>query len=563
LRDRCIANGHRFHSRSDTEVIVHLYEDRGIEAIRDLDGMFAIGIWDERRRQLILARDRAGKKPLFYCRSTTRLAFASEMKAFLAHPDFDIQIDPGAVPYYFRFGYVPHPQTFYKDVFHVPPGTIVTVDADGTIASRQYWHIEFPRSGDVRPITREAAASGVRDLVTAAVERRLVSDVPLGAFLSGGLDSTIVVGLMSRAMNEPVKTFSIGFDGDAAYDETAYARLVAERFGTEHTEFRVAPSAISLIDTLLWHHDGPFGDSSAVPTYIVSRLTRQQVTVVLTGDGGDELFAGYDRFYAALLADRVPDLAGSAAGLMLSMLPVPAGDRHPLAKARRFFESMHLPFDERLARWTALFASDIDLLLRPEFAASAGRPDSLRHLVGEFAAMNGRSPLSRALHANFVSYLADDLLVKTDRCTMANALEARSPFLDRELTEYVAALPDAFKLRGRETKSILREAFADLVPPEVQRRGKMGFGVPLGAWFRGELRSYVRDLLLDPQARYREFLNPAYVAQVVERQLSGKVHAGHQLWALMCFERWLQLLPAWKSGSVLAEVPDLADLHTH
>jgi asparagine synthase (glutamine-hydrolysing) len=563
LRARCEARGHRFRSRTDTEVIVHLYEDRGVEAIEALDGMFAIAIWDERRRRLILARDRAGKKPLFYYRSEACLAFASEMKAFVARPDFDVDIDRASIPYYFTFGYVPNPATFYRNVFHVPPGTVMTVDADGTIASRRYWRLEFPRAGEVKPIARADAVAGVRDRVTQAVQRRLVSDVPLGAFLSGGLDSTIVVGLMSRAIAEPIKTFSIGFEGDPAYDETSYARLASQRYGTDHTEFRVSPSAIGLIDTLLWHHDGPFGDSSAVPTYIVSRLTREKVTVVLTGDGGDELFAGYLRFYAAVLAERLPRLAGRAAELMLSALPTPSNDRHLLSRAQRFFRVANRPFDERLAEWSALFYGSVAELLRPEFAATLQPIEPLRHLRDELPVMDGRSLLSRALHANFVSYLADDLLVKADRCTMANSLEARSPFLDRELVEYVAQLPDEYKLRGRETKSILREAFADLVPPPILNRGKMGFGVPLGAWFRGELRDYLRDLLLDPGARHREYLNPPFVERLVARQMDGTEHLGHQLWTVMCFERWLRVLPEWKRGSVLVEHPDLANLHAH
>jgi asparagine synthase (glutamine-hydrolysing) len=369
--------------------------------------------------------------------------------------------------------------------------------------------------------------------------------VPLGAFLSGGVDSTIIVGVMSRLMKEPVKTFSIGFEGDAAYDETAYARLAAGRFKTDHTEFQVASSAVDLIDTLIWHHDGPFGDSSAVPTYIVSKLTREQVTVVLTGDGGDELFAGYMRFYAALMSERIPRFVGAAAGAVLSSVPAPARDRHWLARAQRFARPLGRPLEERITSWNSIFFDDLFELLRPDFVAALAPVERLLRLSDERPMMEDRSALSRLLHANFASYLADDLLVKTDRCTMANALEARSPFLDRELIEYVAALPDDVKLRGRRTKFILRRAFADLLPAPITRRGKMGFGVPVGAWFRGELRQYLTDVLLAPDARYRAMLNGAFVEQVVARHLSGRANLGPQLWTLMCFERWLQLLPQW------------------
>jgi asparagine synthase (glutamine-hydrolysing) len=545
LRARLVANGHVFRSQSDTEVIAHLYEEKGPDAVADLDGMFAIAIWDERARRLTLARDRAGKKPLFYYRDGRLLAFASEMKSFFTHPDVAIEPNRDAIPYYFLYGYVPAPATMYKGVSQLEPGTVMTVHTDGTIASRRYWHLEYPVARDVQHVDRATAADGIRERLTRAVERRLISDVPLGAFLSGGIDSTIVVGLMSRLTAEPVKTFSIGFEGDQTYDETSYARMAATRFKTDHTEFRVSPSAIDLIETLNWHYDGPCGDSSAVPTYIVSKLTRENVTVVLTGDGGDEVFAGYLRFYAAVLSERIPHAAGAAVDAVLSRLPAPSNDRHWFARAQRFFRSMRAPLHERLTRWNALFFDDLEPLFTPDFLASIAPIDKLRHLDGERELLAGRSTLSQVLHANFASYLPDDLLVKTDRCTMANSLEARAPFLDRELIEYVAALPDEFKLRGRRTKAILRDAFADLLPPAIQRRGKMGFGVPLGTWFRGELKDYMRDLLLGRDARHREMLSHASVERLVARHLDGAANLGQQLWTVMCFELWLRQLPDW------------------
>jgi len=389
----------------------------------------------------------------------------------------------------------------------------------------------------------------VRERVTRAVERRLVSDVPLGAFLSGGLDSTIVVGLMSRLTAAPVKTFSIGFEGDSAFDETSYARIAAQRFGTDHTEFRVSPSAVDLIDTLVWHHDGPFGDSSAVPTYIVSQLARSHVTVALTGDGGDEVFAGYRRFWAAVQSERVPRLAAAAIGALCAAVPGSRHERGWLAETQRFMGARSLPFDERVTRWNSVFYTTLGDLLRPELLRALPPIDFLHYLRGERHALSDRSPLSRLLHGNFTSYLADDLLVKTDRCTMASSLEARSPFLDRELIEYVAALPDRFKLQGRRGKAILRDAFADLVPPEIERRGKMGFGVPLSAWFRGSLRDYMRDLLLAPGARYRETLSGPFVEGLVAAHLGGRTNCGPQLWSLICYERWLQMLPGWRQGA--------------
>jgi asparagine synthase (glutamine-hydrolysing) len=543
LRARLIANGHTFRSQSDTEVLVHLYEDIGSRLVEEIDGMFAIAIWDARAGRLLLARDRAGKKPLFVYRDSRRLVFGSEIKAIFGHPDVPLQMDESAVPAYFTFGYVPHPATFYRGVTQIDPAGVLVVDAGGvTVESRQYWRLRFPDDGRGETIDRQSAREQVRELVTNAVARRLVSDVPLGAFLSAGIDSTIVVGVMSRLMNAPVKTFTIGFEGAPAFDETAAAQQVARRFETEHTEFRVKPSAVDLIDRLVWHHDGPFGDSSAIPTFLVSQLTRQHVTVVLTGDGGDELFAGYLRFQAALAAGRMPKLARPLAEFGLSLLPDAPHERHVLARARRFVKFMHLPLLERLVRWNSIFQDDLaSVLLQEGSAVSVG----LEALSGQPDVSRAASPLNQLLALNYASYLADDLLVKTDRCTMANSLEARCPLLDTALTEYAASLPDAFKLDGRRTKAILRDAFADLIPAEIDRRPKTGFGVPLDAWFRGELREYVRDVLLSPSAASRAFLKPAAVSQLIDSHQRGHANIGHRLWTLVCFERWLQQLRGW------------------
>jgi asparagine synthase (glutamine-hydrolysing) len=540
LRSRLVANGHTFRSHSDTEVLVHLYEDVGLRFVDEIDGMFAIAIWDARKGRLVLARDRAGKKPLFVYRDKTRLVFASEIKAIFGHPEVPIDVDESRVPAYFTYGYVPHPATFYRGVTQIDPAGVLIVDADGRTESRRFWQLQFPDAGSEPRVDRQSARERVRELVTDAVARRLVSDVPLGAFLSAGIDSTIVVGVMSRLLTTPVKTFTIGFEGAPAFDETAAARQVAERFKTDHTEFRVNPSAVELIDRLVWHHDGPFGDSSAIPTFLVSQLTRQHVTVVLTGDGGDELFAGYLRFQAALAAERMPRIARPLADFGLSLLPNAPHERHVLARARRFVKFMHLPLVERLVRWNSIFQDDLPSLLRRD-----GNVDLLSHLSSTLSAARNASPLNRLLATNYASYLPDDLLVKTDRCTMANSLEARCPLLDTALTEYAAALPDALKLDGTRTKTILRDAFSDLIPADIDRRPKTGFGVPLDSWFRGELREYVRDVLLSTSAASRAFLEPNAVLQLIERHQQGHANVGHRLWTLVCFERWLRQLPSW------------------
>jgi asparagine synthase (glutamine-hydrolysing) len=548
LRAPLVAAGHQFRSNSDSEVIVHLYEEHGEHAIDRLDGMFGLALWDARRNELLLARDRAGKKPLFVWTLPDRLIFASEIKAMLARPGMRLSIDEEAIPYYFLHGYVPHPQTFYRDVTHVEPGTVVKIDRQGRQAVRRYWELTFPPE-DVqrrRAPSREAAAARVRELVTAAVKRRLMSDVPLGAFLSGGIDSTIVVGVMSQLLDTPVRTFSIGFEAHEAFDETAAARQTATRFGTVHTEFRVQPSAIELLDRLVYHHDGPFADSSAIPTYLVSQLTREHVTVALTGDGGDEVFAGYLRFRAALAAERVPAWAGEVTSAALRRLPSPPHERHWLARGRRFTRFMQLPLEDRAAAWAGVFYDDAERLLAPAFLERLPPIDRRRHLAG-VRLDTALSPLSRLLAANFHSYLHDDLLVKVDRMSMATSLESRAPFLDRDVIEYAATLPDTYKIDGRKTKAILREAFSDLIPEAIQRGPKMGFGVPLDNWFRHELRDFTRDTLLSPGARLAAYVSPPYVASLVDDQLAGRANHGHRLWTLLTFERWLQLLPSWNA----------------
>ena len=551
---RDLERRHQFRSQSDTEVIVHLYEEKGAEAIAELDGMFAIAIWDARHRRLLLARDRPGKKPLFFARTSDRVIFASEVKALFQHPHLTLEPDPAAFPSYFIHGYVPSPQTLYRGVEQVEPASYVTVTADGSMRPRSYWQLQYPSAKDLARTPRPAdAPARVRALVERAVAKRLVSDVPLGAFLSGGIDSTIVVGVMSRLMSEPVKTFSIGFEGDAAYDESSYARIAATRFGTDHTEFHVTPSAIDLVEKLVWYHDGPFGDASAIPTFIISKLTRQHVTVALTGDGGDELFAGYTRFAAATTAERIPRPLRHLLSLALAGLPATSSGRHVMAKARRFGRALDRSLHERMTQWISLFYDDLERLFDPACWASLAPVDRLGYLRADQQALEHLSTLGQLLYSNYRSYLLNDLLVKMDRCSMANSLETRSPFLDRELTEYVAGLPDDFKLRRWRTKVVLREAFADLLPPAIQGRGKMGFGVPLDAWFRGDLREYLRDILLAGDVRYAAYLSRARVESLVRAHESGQANLGLQLWTLLTFEVWLRMLSEWKRP--LASVP--------
>jgi asparagine synthase (glutamine-hydrolysing) len=537
LRRELEGHGHRFRSHSDTEVLVHGYEQWGERLADRVDGMFAFGVWDRRAHRLFMARDRAGKKPLFYAQHDGRFLFASEIKALFA-AGLPLELNPGGVVGYLAYGFAPPPATLYRHVEQLPPATSLTLEPGRPPRMRRYWQADFQAR---RPFPSEAEASStIRGLLSEAVRKRLVADVPVGAFLSGGLDSTIVVGLMAR-LGHKVRTFSIGFEGDARYDETHYARLAAQAFATEHTEFRVRPSDFELVERLIWHHDGPFGDSSAIPTYVVSRLTREHVTVALNGDGGDELFAGYLRLLAASATERIPAPVRSLAGRLAPLIPGGLPSRSPLARARRLLQALPLSLADRMGRWTGFFAFTLDELLQADVAHHA--QDALAFHRRFFAEPGGRSPLAQALNFNFGSYLPDDLLVKMDRTSMAHALETRSPFLDTTLIEYVSGLPDHYKARGRTTKYILRRAFADLMPPAIRGRGKMGFGLPLATWFRGELRGYLLDHVATPSSRINQYVRPDTVLRMVDNHMSHRADHEHQFWALLTLELWLRELP--------------------
>jgi asparagine synthase (glutamine-hydrolysing) len=545
--------GHRFRSKTDTETLVHGYEQWGDALLDRLDGMFAFGIWDARARRLLLARDRAGKKPLFYAQHRESFLFASEMKALFA-AGVPLEIEPAGVVGYLAYGYAPPPGTLYRAVNELEPAHRLIVEPGRAPRTERYWSVDFRQRGRA-PGEAEAAAR-IRHLMTEAVRKRMVADVPVGAFLSGGLDSTIVVGLMARLAGK-VRTFSIGFEGHPRYDETNFARIAARRYQTDHTEFHVGPSDLGLIEKLIWHHDGPFGDSSAIPTYVVSGLARENVTVALTGDGGDELFAGYLRFLLATITEKVPDAVRPLAGIAARALPTGGPSRGLVARTRRLLDAVTMPFGDRLARWSSFFAFSLDQTLQSDLLAYAGGALSFHRAF--FAVPEGRSSLALALNHNFSTYLPCDLLVKIDRTSMAHALEARSPFLDTALIEYVSSLPDDYKLRGRTTKYILRKAFADTMPREIRSRGKMGFGMPLGAWFQGDLRAYLTDHIASPSARIANYVRPEAVGRMLAAHMAQTANHEHEFWALLTLELWLRMLPRmarpW-AGDAEPAVPD-------
>ena len=527
---------HTFRSQGDTEVIAHLYEERGDDAITALDGMFAIALWDARRRRLLLARDRFGKKPLYYWSDGRRFVFGSEIKALLA-ADVPAEFASENLAEYLAFGYVPTPRTLFSGILKQPPATTLAVDVSGVHEPRPYWDLEFPAEHDVARIAPAAAGERVRELLTEAVRKRLVADVPLGVLLSGGVDSSVIAALMAWLVPGRVKTFTVGFEGDAFFDERPHAERVARHIGSEHHASIVKPQAAALIETLLYHHDEPFGDSSALPTYLVAREARRYVTVVLNGDGGDEIFAGYDRFYAALLAERIPGWARRTLALLVRPLPQGRDYHGLLRRVRRFADKASLPFEERIFAWSTFFdlpaisALTADGLVDRERVLASYRQALLRQPRA--------SLLSRLLYLNARTYLLDDLLPKMDRMTMAHAIETRSPMLDRALAEYVAALPDAMKRRGGHGKIVLKQIARELLPDDIVDRPKHGFGLPLGAWFRGELAPLVQETLLTG-ARVNRWLRPDSIRTLFDQHVAGWADHGHQLWTLLTLELWLR-----------------------
>lgn len=536
LRSELQGRGHRFRTRTDTEVILAAYQEYGIDCLRRLSGMFALALWDAPRRRLVLARDRAGKKPLFYRLDGDGIAFASEPKAFLADPSFSPEPCLPALSAYLTFQYVPSPLCAFAGVSKLPPAHYLLVE-DGRASVHRYWNLSYAAK---REITEEQAAEELLAKLREAVRLRLVSDVPLGAFLSGGIDSAAVVALMSQLGAAPVRTFSIGFE-EKTYDELPYARTVAEQYGTEHHEFVVRPDAIELLPKLVWHYNEPFADSSAIPTFVLSEITRRYVTVALNGDGGDESFAGYERYRANVLAshyDRVPWALRAPAERLVKLIPGSPRSRTLRSKVKRFAEALAEGRERRYVRWMSHFTPEVKRqLCRPEFLAAAGE-DPARILLDAYARSDAPDFVDATLDVDVHTYLPDDLLVKVDVATMAHGLEGRSPFLDHELMEFAASLPSHLKLRGGNKKYILKKAVSGIVPREILERPKMGFGVPLESWFRRELKDLAYDVLLSARARQRGYFHGAFVRTLIDRHVNGIEPRHYQLWNLLMLELW-------------------------
>jgi asparagine synthase (glutamine-hydrolysing) len=538
LRNDLRSRGHRLATEGDTEVIAHLYEERGPECVRALHGMFAFALWDDNRKRLLLARDRLGKKPLYYCKDSTRISFASELAALLRDESINRNIDPDAIDGYFAYKYVPPPLTAYRDVKALPPAHTLICESGATITER-YWKLRYDRQ-----VERDSAelSAEIRAQVKRAVGRRLIADVPLGAFLSGGIDSAAVVAAMAEASPAPVRTFSIGFEGSST-DELPLARVTAEQFGTDHHEMVVRPDAATLIPEIVRHYGEPFADTSAVPSFCIAKLARNDVTVALNGDGGDESFAGYEHYTGVLrtsAAARLPMPLRRAIAAVGRLAPPRPSPGHPFSRARRLGQKIHLDATARYADAMSVFtAAERRELYAPDFQRRID-PSAAREFVAEaWDGASAQDPVNRMLEVDVATYLPGDLLVKMDIASMAYGLEARSPLLDHELMEFAATIPGRQKLVGGDKKLAFRAALRGWVPDRVLDSPKRGFGLDTASdWLRADLRDLLHDTVGQAAVSRRGYFRPAYTQRLIDLHLTGRADYGQQLWALMMFELW-------------------------
>lgn len=543
LRAELERAGHRFSTRTDTEVIVHLYEELADDCVHRLRGMFAFALWDRRRRRMLIARDRLGKKPLFYSQRDSTLWFASEAKAILQDPTVPRDVDYDAVDAFLHFGYVPDPLSTFAALRKLPPAQLLTWE-DGVVRTRRYWRLSYAR--DARYRRAEEAHEAIRESLLEATCLRMRSDVPLGAFLSGGVDSTAVVAAMAKQASGTVKTFSVGFDVDR-FDETVYAREVAALFGTDHTEMQLEADALEVLPKLVWHYGEPFADESAIPSLYLAASAAQHVKVALNGDGGDESFAGYGHYLSGLVATRLAGVPAPVARAGGAIAKAVGGDPPRFAAARRarwLATAMTLPQDELALLMAARFnQAERARLYTGEFKAELERlrPLSAPGVIARAVAdSDAPTSLERFMDADINTYLPSDLLVKMDIATMAHSLEVRSPLLDHEFMELAASLPTELKLRGRQRKVGLKDALRAWVPDHILDRPKMGFSVPLAEWFRGRLRTMPEEILLDTRSRERGILRPEAVRRLIDDHLERRADNSRKLWALLQLELWFR-----------------------
>ena len=539
LRRRLEGRGHQFATDGDGESILHLYEDYGADCFNHLNGMFAIGIWDAKRTRFVLARDRIGQKPLYYAVKDNRLVFGSELKSLATVEGICEEIDPAAIDEFLTYQYVPHPGTIWKGVRKLAPGHMAFFE-NGQLSVHRYWN--FDPSIET-PIDGETACEHLRELLTDSVRIRMQSDVPLGAFLSGGIDSSLITAIANEHCESSIRTFSIGFPV-ADFDETAYAAEVAKHLGTQHQRFEVKPSGVDVIDKLVWHYDEPFGDSSAVPTWYLSELTKSEVTVALSGDGGDELFAGYERYRALWLSNQLRSLfpVHKIPGLrLIQKLPDTNRRKSLVRRAKRFLEALDQPPARRYLNWLQIFPESLRASIYTDSLLEAlPGDDPFDFLESAWTQSAGRDLVTRASTADLLTYLPCDLCTKVDIASMAHGLEVRQPLLDHRIVEFAASLPVNLKFRGKRGKLILQDAFGSMIPKAIFTRKKMGFGIPIANWFRDELKPMVHDTLLAEDAKISPYLRQDSIAQLVRAHESNEQNHGYRLWNLLILEKWLR-----------------------
>ena len=542
VKDVLATRGHRFRSRSDIEVLVHAYEEYGEAFLREIHGMFALALWDGRRRALIAARDRAGEKPLYYTVTSEGLRLASEIKALLSRPEVDRSIDHEALDEFLTYEYIIAPRTIFKAIHKLPPAHYL-VYKDGQITVKRYWDAA---DVEVRAWSVDAAADALRRTLGDAVRSQMMSDVPIGLFLSGGIDSS-AVGIMLRDAqgSSAVSSFSMGFD-DGSYNELPYAREVARLCGTAHHEGTVTPDVASLFDRLVIHLDEPFADVSLFPTFLVSQMAREHVKVVLTGDGGDELFGGYDAYQAEALAGKwaglMPEAATRAADAVLALVPPTDKKKGLVNKARRFVDGLaHAPASIAQYRWMTFLGADAKArLYTPAFRGALASADVYRPVKEALARIGHDDLLNRQLYADLSIYLADDILVKVDRMSMATSLETRAPFLDARVMELAFSMPGDLKIHGGTRKYILKQALRGLVPDRILDRKKEGFSIPMKQWLKRELKPLMERLLAPERLAARGLIEPAETRRLIDEHCAGRANHAHVLFSLMVFERWAE-----------------------
>jgi len=544
LRDGLEKKEHRFKSKSDTEVILHAYEEFGVECLNHFRGMFGFAVWDSNLQRLFMARDRLGKKPLVYAHQNGHFAFASEIKALLQIPGIERTVNATAIHQYLTYQYVPSPDTIFEGIKKLPPAHYLLYDRNGNIRIERYWKLKFNSNHQTYTDAQELG-DRIRTELEESVNLRLISDVPLGAFLSGGVDSSLIVGIMAKFSEKPVKTFSIGFE-EKDFDELFYARLVSNHFATEHHEFVVKPNAIEILPKLVWYYNEPFADSSAIPTYYVANMTRDYVKVVLTGDAGDENFAGYPRYLRSKYVSwftRLPEkVRRNLLPSFLRILSQSPWRRETLNRLADFTEMLSSHQGRNYAEQIKIFnQKDKDDVLSEDFSRQVKGTDPLDYLIKKYEEGDTDDLLEKLLYLDMITYLPEDLLVKMDIATMANSLEARVPFLDHKFMELVAGIPSHLKLKGTKSKFILKTAFKDFLPDAVFKRRKMGFGVPVSRWFRNELKDYVYDILLDPRTLKRGYFRREGVERLLDDHIALRYDHSSKIWALLFLEIWFRV----------------------